>query len=133
MTKVFVRYPNSQMRETLTAEIRRSTKAQVYNSRTNSVIAILSLTDEAQDLLKSAGAVIYENVTLDKFTGESEKEQPHLATVGSLPLEKSIDDVLDRINAPKAWERSKGKGVNLRFSIPELMGADPSSMENVRI
>jgi Subtilisin-like serine proteases len=125
MTKVFVRYPDSRMRERMAVEIQTSTKAPVYNARTNSQISILSLTDEAQDLLKQAGAVIYENVRLDKFSGEGEDEKPQLTTCAGLPLGKSIDDVLDRINAPKAWERSTGKGVTIVILDSGIDGTRP--------
>src|SRR2546423_521929 len=114
MSKVFVRYPDSRMRERVTGEIQKSSTARVYNSRTNPKISILNLTDEAQEVLKQAGTKVYENVTLDKFGDAGESEVPQLMPeFGQLPLDKSIEDVLNQINAPKAWERTTGKGVNI--------------------
>lgn len=114
MSKVFVRYPDDRMRERMTREIQKSSRARIYNARTNPRISLLNLTDEAQEVLQQAGAKVYENVTLDKFEDAGESELPQLIPeFGQLPLDKSIEDVLDQINAPKAWERSTGKGVNI--------------------
>jgi serine protease AprX len=116
MGRVFVRYPQKGMREKLSLAVDSEKGVRVYNARTNTQISILDVTDEGREVLRAEGATVYENIKFDKFPGRHTfglSNVEELEAIKKFPLEKTLGDIVERISAPKAWERTKGKGVTI--------------------
>lgn len=129
MDRVFVRYPEKGMRERLSFELPAKESTVAYTARTNSEISILDVSDEGRALLESEGAILYENVEFDKFPGDQgqglDRLESLLAQWGDFPLEKCAKDVMEHINAPKAWKKSTGKGVTIAMVDSGVNGDQP--------
>lgn len=126
MPKYFIRYPESEMRESLAHEITGKTGLPVVDSRTNPNISIAELDEQSRSSLERRGAKIYENLEFEKFGEEPNDEFADLAAMlASVPEVKTVNDVLDEIAAVRAWTLSTGAGVMIAVVDSGVDGSRP--------
>jgi serine protease AprX len=134
MAQVFVRFPSESMRPAaqpmLDADPERF---RPFSSETHNQVLIADLSDEQRHAAEQNGAKVYEDVQFyptpmagNPFEFRNEKwaywetarSSPAalalLAPTAAAPWEtKTLIDVLDHINAPKARQKARGQGVTI--------------------
>jgi subtilisin family serine protease len=109
---MFVRFPGSQPREVLTGKaVKSSPEKRKYHARTNQTISILDLTDDERSRLEGEGCSLYRTVEFELF----EKDRPSASRPPfSYPYSnRSVADILEAVDAPRAWEKTTGKGATI--------------------
>jgi serine protease AprX len=120
MARIFARFPTQELREKLSVDVHRGSSSSIYFSLAIPEISILEVNDEGRAILEREAVTVYENITFDKFSQDPGAE---------LSLSASISDILERINALKAWEKSTGKNVSIVVIDTGIKGNRPDFYE----
>lgn len=132
---MFVRFPESRAREMLSLEVVESSPGEhQYHARTNLAISILDLTDDERGHLEKEGSTVYANIRFDPFENGRQASwrpvsgQPFLSPYSN----KSVADVLEAAEVPRAWEKTMGKGVTIAVVDTGVEGKRPEFREKRR-
>lgn len=76
-------------------------------------VLTLEASDEEQERLKQIGAVVYEDVRFHPAMAPGPQAPAWADAAGGEHDILSLADVVEQINAPEAWKRTRGRGVTI--------------------
>lgn len=136
--RYFVKLPEAAMRtETMSMFEHARAEERPYLSRTDETLMIAQLSDAELSAMANAGAKTFTDIQFEHLSksgspdsGRTVREYwqpPEVAAAeAALATPKGLNDVLERINAPTAWEQARGAGVTI--AVVDT-GVDPGLQE----
>lgn len=122
MEKFFIKVPEVRVAaDMMTMFADRPLNTRPYRSKVDPTLLIGELYDEEVTALERMEARLYRDIKFEIVTPSSEMSIPSVKEYWRLSEkvselsspQKSLDDVLEHINAPEAWETTQGGGVTI--------------------
>lgn len=115
MASIFVRMPTAAIKmDVLQSSVGFDQKSSTMRAlETQPDVIILDVDEDERRRILSAGGIVYEDVQFETCSDDMLDESDNTGIGSTVVSSLSLRDVVEQINAPSAWQRTRGNGVTI--------------------